>query len=69
MTLFISRLQIPTEMVFDADSTTPCYVGDEGNKIQKDSEVRLRILGFELKEGGFSGVGTVKYDYLGPTQS
>ena len=67
MTLFISRTLVPDEMTFDPDSTTPCYVSDS-NRIQKDSEVRLKILGIELKEGGFNGVGSIKDDYLGPTQ-
>jgi DNA-directed RNA polymerase II subunit RPB7 len=69
MQVFVSRHSIPPEMTFDPDSTTPCYVGEEDLKIQKDSEIRLKILGVKLEASELFAIGTIKEDYLGPTQS
>jgi DNA-directed RNA polymerase II subunit RPB7 len=68
MQVFVSKYSIPPDMTFDQESTTPRFVGEEDLKIQKDSEVRLKILNYKREGNDLFAIGTIREDYLGPTQ-
>eukprot|EP00741_Cyanophora_paradoxa_P003446 tig00000704_g3347.t1 len=64
--IFVSNRLIPTDMTFDPHSTPPCYVsGDQTVKIQKDTEVRLKIVGVRVDVSEIFAIGSIKEDYLG----
>ncbi len=46
---FVSRHCIPAEMDFDPNSSSPCYkTKDEEQVIQKNDEIRLKIIGLRI---------------------
>jgi DNA-directed RNA polymerase II subunit RPB7 len=61
LTIFVSTSMIPPEMRFEQNS----FTSEEGVKIEKDSEVRLRIIGIRIDATEIVGVGSIKDDYLG----
>lgn len=67
LTVFVSHHQLPTDLRFDAQSevwSTP----DDEDRIEKDSAVRIKILGLKIEATEISATGTIKESYLGPIE-
>eukprot|EP01080_Neovahlkampfia_damariscottae_P004409 gene4409-7784_t len=65
--IFVSRHQISVDMRFEPDSTPPCFISeDQSIKIQKDDEIRLKVVGTNFENQQIFGIGSIKGDYLGP---
>eukprot|EP00899_Mesostigma_viride_P028968 jgi/Mesvir1/9256/Mv03122-RA.1 len=63
--IFVSGQQIPQDMHFAA-TEEPCFVAnDESVRIQRDSEVRIKIVGLRMDATDIFVVGSIKDDYLG----
>eukprot|EP00795_Rhopilema_esculentum_P003216 gene3216-1533_t len=57
---------IPSDMEFDPNSNPPCYKTEkEDLVIQKDDEIRLRIIGTRVDAIDIFAIGTLMDDYLG----
>jgi DNA-directed RNA polymerase II subunit RPB7 len=53
-------------MRFEPDSTPPCFISeDQSIKIQKDDDIRLKVVGTNFENQNIYGIGTIKGDYLG----
>jgi DNA-directed RNA polymerase II subunit RPB7 len=53
-------------MRFEPDSTPPCFISeDQSIKIQKDDDIRLKVVGTNFENQNVYGIGTIKGDYLG----
>ena len=53
-------------MNFDAQSTPSCFVSEDAAvKIEKDTEVRLKIYGTRVDVNEIVAIGSIKEDYLG----
>lgn len=66
--VFVSKHQVPRDMVFDAQSNPVSYVQqnlDEPMRVTKDSEVRLRVIGTHFDATEIRAIGTIKENYLG----
>jgi len=67
--VFVSKHVIPADMHFDPQSNPACYISqisdEQPVQIQKDSQVRLRVLGVRVDASEIFAVGTIKEDYLG----
>jgi len=64
--VFVSKHLIPADMNFDAQSTAPCFISEDGTvKIEKDSEVRLKIVGTRVDATEIFSIGSIKEDFLG----
>ncbi|CAF0766216.1 unnamed protein product [Brachionus calyciflorus] len=64
---FVSRHCIPLEMDFDPNSASPCYKSkDEESVIQKNDEIRIKIIGLRIDATDIYAIGTLRDDYLGP---
>jgi len=64
--VFVSSHLIPPYLKFDPQSNPPCFVSEEGDKIEKDSEVRLKIVGTRVDANEIFSIGSIKEDFLGP---
>ena len=65
--VFVSNHHIPEEFKFQT-SSGPMYVSEDDEvRLQKDCEVRLRIVGPRVDASEIFALGTVKEDYLGVT--
>ncbi|KAI8974091.1 RNA polymerase Rpb7 [Pilobolus umbonatus] len=62
--VFVSNHLIPNDMKFDANGNPPCY-SSEDQVIQKDVQVRLKIVGTRIDATEIFAIGTIKEDYLG----
>lgn len=63
--IFVSNHLIPDDMEFQSGDV-PCYATSDGSvRIQKDSEVRLKIVGTRVDVTEFFCIGTIKDDFLG----
>jgi DNA-directed RNA polymerase II subunit RPB7 len=63
--VFVSSHSIPPDIKFDPQNNPPCFISDDATvKIEKDSEVRLKIIGIRIDDGIFC-IGTIKEDFLG----
>ncbi|XP_063680954.1 DNA-directed RNA polymerase II subunit RPB7-like isoform X2 [Bolinopsis microptera] len=64
LTCFISRHSIPADMVFNPDME--CYQNqDEGIVVQKEDEIRLKIIGTRVDANDIFAVGSLMDDFLG----
>jgi len=64
--VFVSKHLIPADMAFDPQATPTCFVSDDGNvKIEKDCEVRLKVVGTRVDANEIFSIGSIKEDYLG----
>ncbi|GJV25721.1 DNA-directed RNA polymerase II subunit RPB7 [Tanacetum coccineum] len=63
--IFVSNHLIPGDMEFQSGDM-PNYTNSDGSvKIQKDSEVRLKIIGTRVDATEIFCIGTIKEDFLG----
>lgn len=63
--IFVSNHLIPDDMEFQAGDM-PNYTTSDGSvKIQKDSEVRLKLIGTRIDATEIFCIGTIKDDFLG----
>ncbi|URD89523.1 DNA-directed RNA polymerase II [Musa troglodytarum] len=63
--IFVSNHLIPDDMEFQSGDM-PNYTTSDGSvKIQKDSEVRLKIIGTRVDATEIFCIGTIKDDFLG----
>ncbi|KAB2633767.1 DNA-directed RNA polymerase II subunit RPB7 [Pyrus ussuriensis x Pyrus communis] len=63
--IFVSNHLIPDDMEFQTGDM-PNYTTSDGSvKIQKDSEVRLKIIGTRVDATEIFCIGTIKDDFLG----
>ncbi|XP_021715417.1 DNA-directed RNA polymerase II subunit RPB7 [Chenopodium quinoa] len=63
--VFVSNHLIPDDMEFQS-ADTPNYTTSDGSvKIQKDTEVRLKIIGTRVDATEIFCIGTIKDDFLG----
>jgi len=68
--VFISKHLIPADMSFDAAANPPCFVSDDGSvKIEKDCEVRLKVVGTRVDANEIFSIGSIKEDFLGLTSA
>lgn len=65
--IFVSQHLIPSDMKFDPQSSTACFLSEDGTKIEKDTQVRLKVVGTRIDSNGFFCTGSIKEDYLGVT--
>eukprot|EP00823_Brevimastigomonas_motovehiculus_P002960 TRINITY_DN1778_c2_g1_i1.p1 TRINITY_DN1778_c2_g1~~TRINITY_DN1778_c2_g1_i1.p1 ORF type:complete len:177 (+),score=24.24 TRINITY_DN1778_c2_g1_i1:69-599(+) len=71
LSIFVSKLLMPDEYKFDSskDGLPIYYTRTEDNeeiRIEKDSLVRVKIIGLRLTSSEIVTIGTIKEDYLGP---
>lgn len=54
MEVFVSKQLISSDMKLDSsDASLPAYVSEDGTmRIQKDDEVRLKLLGVKMETNG-----------------
>lgn len=63
--IFVSELLIPNDFKFSSIDE-PSYVSSDGmDRIRKDSEVRLKIVGTCIENTEIKCIGSIKEDYLG----
>jgi DNA-directed RNA polymerase II subunit RPB7 len=63
--LFVSNALITEDMKFDSSGEN-CYVSeDQQIRIQRDCEVRVRIVGMRIDANDIFCIATIKDDYLG----
>jgi DNA-directed RNA polymerase II subunit RPB7 len=63
--IFVSNHLIPEEYQFNAVGD-PCYTsGDESQKIQERTEVRLRLVGTKMDQTEIFCIASLKDDFLG----
>lgn len=63
--LFVSSKFIPSEIKFDANATPPQYTDGADQVIEKDTHIRVKLMGIRSDVGSLFAVGSVKEDYLG----
>jgi len=64
--IFVSRQLMPSDMNFDPHSTPACFVSEDGTvKVEKDTEVRVKIVGTRVDATEIFSIGSIKDDYLG----
>ena len=65
-TVFVSSNLIPEDYQFVSGGEGPSFVsGEEDIKIERNCEVRVRIVGTRVDATEIFGIGTIKEDYLG----
>lgn len=63
--LFVSNALITEDMKFDSSGEN-CYISDDLQiRIQRDCEVRMRIVGMRIDANDIFCIATIKDDYLG----
>nr|WCZ58419.1 RNA polymerase II subunit 7 [Paratrimastix eleionoma] len=65
--VFITSKLTPPEFHFDSNANPPCYINNDGAKIQREEHVRIRIVGCRVDATEIACIGTMKEDYLGLT--
>jgi len=64
--VFVSRHQIPADMHFDPQSSPPCIVSEDGAiRLEKDTEVRLKVVGTRVDATEIFAIGSIREDFLG----
>ncbi|KAI8621335.1 hypothetical protein BC830DRAFT_249240 [Chytriomyces sp. MP71] len=69
--VFVSAHLIPSYLTFDPNSNQPAYYGENENEevtITKETAVKIRILGTRVDATEIFAIGTIKEDYLGPSE-
>ncbi|KAH3743333.1 DNA-directed RNA polymerase II subunit RPB7 [Pelomyxa schiedti] len=65
--LFVSRMQMPTDLRYDKNCSPPAWVADEMPiKLCDNSEMRVKITGSNMRASDISCVGSINEDFLGP---
>ncbi|CDH53392.1 dna-directed rna polymerase ii subunit rpb7 [Lichtheimia corymbifera JMRC:FSU:9682] len=62
--VFVSNHLIPNDMQYDPNGNPPCY-SSEDQTIQKDVQVRIKLVGTRTDATEIFAIGTIKEDYLG----
>lgn len=66
--VFVSKQLIPGDYKFDP--VGQCFTNDDHSlKIAQKNAVLLKIQGLSMNEGNLYAIGTIKEDYLGPTEN
>jgi len=65
--IFVSNHHIPEDFTFQTTSGPMYCSADQEIRVQKDCEVRLRIVGTRVDASEIFALGTIKEDYLGVT--
>eukprot|EP00742_Colponemidia_sp_Colp-10_P004961 GILJ01005301.1.p1 GENE.GILJ01005301.1~~GILJ01005301.1.p1 ORF type:complete len:174 (-),score=23.48 GILJ01005301.1:253-774(-) len=64
--VFVSTQLIPSDTKYDDQSSPPAYVSEDLSvRIQKDSTIRLKIVGTRVDATEIFVIGSIKEDYLG----
>jgi len=64
--VFVSRHMVPEDVVFDAQSNPPCFASTDATvRVEKDTEVRMKIVGTRVDGSEVFAIGSIKEDYLG----
>ncbi|ORX60286.1 hypothetical protein DM01DRAFT_1316766 [Hesseltinella vesiculosa] len=66
--VFVSAHMLPTDMRYDPNSSFPCFASDD-QVIQKDTQVRVKLVGTRIDAKEIFAIGTIKEDYLGVISS
>ncbi|KAG8936411.1 DNA-directed RNA polymerase II subunit [Tulasnella sp. 418] len=64
LTVFVSNHLIDPEMKFDPNSNPPSYASQD-QIIERDTHVRLKIVGTRVDATEIFAIGTIKEDHLG----
>ena len=56
---------IPSSLKYTVEGSTPCFTDNEGQTIERESQVRLRIKGIRGEMGQMFAIGSIREDYLG----
>ncbi|ORY24861.1 RNA polymerase Rpb7 [Naematelia encephala] len=62
--VFVSSHLVHADMKFDPNASPPCYRSND-EIIQKDSKVRIQIVGCRVEANDIFAIGTIKKDFLG----
>ncbi|GLJ26872.1 hypothetical protein SUGI_0525190 [Cryptomeria japonica] len=64
--LFVSIYNMPHYLQFDNTAVSPCFSNSTGDvKIEKDTVVRVRIMGSVINSNGIKCTASIEGDYLG----
>lgn len=53
------------DMKFDPNAATPSWTNNEGELIETNTDVRVKLFGIRTDVGQIIAVGSIKEDYLG----
>lgn len=56
---------IPSDFEFDASATPPLFASSTGEKIERGTKIRIKMMGVRAEVNQMYGIGTIKEDYLG----
>ena len=56
---------IPTQLKYTVEGSTPSFADNEGQVVERGSQVRLRIKGIRGELGQMFAIGSIREDYLG----
>ncbi|KAJ1727972.1 DNA-directed RNA polymerase II subunit [Coemansia biformis] len=62
--IFVAMKMLPTDMKLHMDSNPPSLRSDD-QKIEKSTQVRIKLVGTRVDATNIYGIGTIKEDYLG----
>ncbi|KAL1408156.1 DNA-directed RNA polymerase II subunit [Vanrija albida] len=65
--VFVSSHLVHADMKFDPNASPQCYRSND-EVIQKDTRVRMEIVGCRIEANDIFAIGTIKKDYLGQIQ-
>jgi len=66
--IFVSKLSMPDDLKFDPKDGQPSFYSEaEDIRIEAGSLVRVKIVGMRLATDQIITIGTIKDDFLGPT--
>ncbi|KAF2270573.1 DNA-directed RNA polymerase II 19 kDa polypeptide [Lojkania enalia] len=65
---FVGRNMIPGEIKFDANATPPQWTDNGDQIIEKNTNIRIKLMGLRSEVDKMYAIGTMKEDYLGPLQ-
>ncbi|KAJ5899949.1 hypothetical protein N7495_004693 [Penicillium taxi] len=66
LSVFIARKNIPSDIKWEPNTVPPQYTDHAEQVIEKETSLRLKILGVKPDVGAINAIGTIKEDYLGP---
>ncbi|KAL7423367.1 DNA-directed RNA polymerase II subunit [Cryptotrichosporon argae] len=62
--VFVSSHLVHSDMKFDPHASPPCYRSAD-EVIQKDTKVRMQVVGCRIEATDIFAIGTIKKDFLG----
>jgi len=63
--IFVSSALMPDDMKYDPNAVSPSWTNNEGELIERDTDVRIKLFGIRTEVGKVLAVGSIKEDYLG----